>query len=198
MLSWQTPSEQFSPLGMGIVPPARNFALSPETAVTVGSAKVCATPSRSKACNCAIMAVPPLVQAAGQAALERDAAERDEVMGRFRKKVELLTAALRKVEGVRVLLPAGTFYVFPNVASICMRLGITSHGLAMFLLEGADDRCGVACLGGECFGSAGLGFCVSVARSRTNAWWKPWNSSPRRARARIGSRIISLRIRDIV
>jgi aspartate aminotransferase len=28
----------------------------------------------------------------------------------------------------------------------------------MFLLEGADDRRGVACLGGECFGPAGQGF----------------------------------------
>ena len=28
----------------------------------------------------------------------------------------------------------------------------------MYLLEGADDRLGVACLGGECFGEAGAGF----------------------------------------
>ena len=50
------------------------------------------------------------------------------------------------------------FYVFPNVAPVCNRLGITSHGLALYLLEGADDGFGVACLGGECFGSAGAGF----------------------------------------
>ena len=62
------------------------------------------------------------------------------------------------MEGVNVIMPAGTFYVFPNVAPICMRLGITSHGLAMFLLEAADDAKGVACLGGECFGPAGKGF----------------------------------------
>src|SRR5438876_6243745 len=55
-------------------------------------------------------------------------------------------------------MPAGTFYVFPEVSAICRRLGIRSHGLAMFLLEGADDRFGVACLGGECFGAAGQGF----------------------------------------
>jgi aspartate aminotransferase len=48
--------------------------------------------------------------------------------------------------------------VFPNVAPICNRLGITSHGLALYLLEGADDHFGVACLGGECFGQAGAGF----------------------------------------
>ena len=28
----------------------------------------------------------------------------------------------------------------------------------MYLLEGADDKFGIACLGGECFGKAGAGF----------------------------------------
>jgi aspartate aminotransferase len=112
----------------------------------------------AKMINTSLSCVPPLVQEAGRAALEQDGAERDEVMGRFRQKVELLAAALRQVEGVRVRLPAGTFYVFPDVSALCGRLGITSHGLAMFLLEAADDRLGVACLGGECFGPAGQGF----------------------------------------
>jgi aspartate aminotransferase len=111
-----------------------------------------------KMINTALSCVPPFVQLAGQAALEHDAAERDEVMQRFLQKVQLLVAELRKVDGVTVLMPAGTFYAFPNVSSICRRLGITSHGLAMYLLEGADDRFGVACLGGECFGPAGQGF----------------------------------------
>ncbi len=111
-----------------------------------------------KMINTSLSCVPPIVQLAGKAAIEHDAAERDEVMARFHKKVELLVAELKKVDGVKVLMPAGTFYVFPEVRPICERLQITSHGLAMFLLEGADDRRGVACLGGECFGSAGLGF----------------------------------------
>jgi len=102
--------------------------------------------------------VPPIVQLAGEAALKNDAAERDEVMQRFHKKVQLLVADLQKVPGVKVLMPAGTFYVFPDVSAICKRLGIASHGLAMYLLEGADDLKGVACLGGECFGPAGQGF----------------------------------------
>ncbi len=114
--------------------------------------------SIGKLINTSLSCVPPLVQLAGQAALEHDAAERDEVMQRFKKKVELLVAELKTVHGINVIMPAGTFYVFPNVAPICMRLGITSHGLAMFLLEAADDHRGVACLGGECFGHAGKGF----------------------------------------
>ncbi len=112
----------------------------------------------NKMINTSLSCVPPLVQAAGMAALEHDAAERDEVMARFRHKVELLVADLRGVPGVEVLAPAGTFYAFPNVSAICRRLGLRSHGLAMFLLEAADDRLGVACLGGECFGEAGQGF----------------------------------------
>jgi aspartate aminotransferase len=111
-----------------------------------------------KMINTSLSCVPPLVQLAGRAALEHDAAERDEVMGRFRRKVELLVEELRRVDGVKVFLPAGTFYVFPDVSAICQRLGIRSHGLAMYLLEAADDRLGVACLGGECFGAAGQGF----------------------------------------
>jgi aspartate aminotransferase len=76
----------------------------------------------------------------------------------FHQKVKLLVEELRRVKDVEVLMPAGTFYVFPDVSQICRHLGITSHGLAMFLLEGADDHFGVACLGGECFGPAGQGF----------------------------------------
>lgn len=111
-----------------------------------------------KMINTSLSCAPPFVQLAGKAALEHDTAERDAVMAKFHTKVKLLVDALRGVEGVTVLMPAGTFYVFPNVEPICRRLGITSHGLAMFLLEGADDKAGVACLGGECFGAAGQGF----------------------------------------
>jgi aspartate aminotransferase len=120
---------------------------SPRIAETIG-----------KMINTALSCVPPIVQLAGEAALKNDDHERDEVMQRFKKKVELLVSDLKTVPGVTVIMPAGTFYVFPNVAPICRELGITSHGLAMFLLEAADDAKGVACLGGECFGPAGQGF----------------------------------------
>ena len=101
---------------------------------------------------------PPFAQRAAQAALEHDAQTRDDYMGRFRSKVDRLCNGLERVEGFRVVRPAGTFYVFPDVRTVCNRLQITSHGLALYLLEGADDRLGVACLGGECFGDAGRGF----------------------------------------
>src|SRR5258708_31535490 len=112
----------------------------------------------AKMINTCLSCVPPIVQLAGAAALRQDRAERDRVMQLFREKVVLLTTGLNRIDGFRTLEPTATFYVFPNVAPVCNRLGITSHGLALYLLEGADDRFGVACLGGECFGEAGAGF----------------------------------------
>jgi aspartate aminotransferase len=111
-----------------------------------------------KLINTSASCSPPFVQWAARAALESDSSTRDEYMVRFRHKVERLTAGLKTIEGIQVVPPAGTFYVFPDVRAICNRLGITSHGLALYLLEGADDHFGVACLGGECFGAAGAGF----------------------------------------
>jgi aspartate aminotransferase len=112
----------------------------------------------AKLINTSLSCTPPLAQLAGVAALRGDDEESRRAMRLFREKVEILVGGLNRIEGVRCLDPGGTFYVFPSVAAICNRLGITSHGLAMYLLEGADDRLGVSCLGGECFGDAGHGF----------------------------------------
>jgi aspartate aminotransferase len=114
--------------------------------------------SIGKMINTTLSCTPPIVQLAGTAALKNDAAERAAVMEKFREKVVLLTEGLNRIEGIHSLPPTATFYVFPNVAPICNRLGVTSHGLALFMLQGADDKFGIACLGGECFGEAGAGF----------------------------------------
>ena len=111
-----------------------------------------------KLTNSALSCVPPFTQMAGVAAMREELGYRDAKMKEFQKKVELLVAGMNRIDGVSCAMPAGTFYVFPSVAAICNRLGITSHGLALYLLEGADDVRGVACLGGECFGDAGRGF----------------------------------------
>jgi aspartate aminotransferase len=111
-----------------------------------------------KLINTTASCTPPFAQWAAQAALEHDEPTRADYMGRFRRKVERLVTALAGIDGIQVVPPAGTFYVFPDVREVCNRLGLTSHGLALYLLQGADDRFGVACLGGECFGAAGAGF----------------------------------------
>jgi len=112
----------------------------------------------AKLVNTSLSCTPPMSQLAGIAALEHDEEESRQTMALFRRKVEILVKGLNRIDGVACLDPGGTFYVFPSVAAVCNRLGITSHGLAMYLLEAADDRLGVACLGGECFGEAGAGF----------------------------------------
>ncbi len=84
--------------------------------------------SISKMINTTLSCTPPLVQLAGKAALERDSAERDAVMAKFREKVVLLTNGLNQIPGFKTLDPTATFYVFPNVAPICNRLGIMSVG----------------------------------------------------------------------
>jgi aspartate aminotransferase len=111
-----------------------------------------------KMINTTLSCTPPIVQLAGTAALRRDRNERDEVMLKFREKVVLLTEGLNRIKGFTTLDPTATFYVFPNVAPVCNELGVTSHGLALYMLQGADDKFGIACLGGECFGQAGAGF----------------------------------------
>ena len=123
---------------------------------TVSSGEIADT--IGKIINTTLSCIPPLVQLAGIAALQRDAQERDRMMQKFREKVELLTNGLNQIDGFHALDPTATFYVFPNVAPVCNRLGITSHGLALYFLEGADEEFGIACLGGECFGDAGEGF----------------------------------------
>jgi aspartate aminotransferase len=120
---------------------------SPEVADVIG-----------KMINTTLSCTPPIVQLAGTAALKRDRKERDEAMLKFREKVVLLTEGLNRIDGFRTLDPTATFYVFPNVVPVCNRLGVTSHGLALYMLQGADDHLGIACLGGECFGQAGAGF----------------------------------------
>ena len=111
-----------------------------------------------KLINASLSCTPPIVQLAGIAAMAGDEEESRRTMHQFREKVEILVGGLNRIEGVKCLDPGGTFYVFPSMRPICNRLRITSHGLAMYLLEAADERLGVACLGGECFGKAGRGF----------------------------------------
>jgi aspartate aminotransferase len=112
----------------------------------------------TKLTNTCLSCVPPFTQIAGAAALRNDREERDKRLQVFGDRVAELADAIDKIDGIHCKRPAGTFYVFPSVAELCNELGITSHGLAMYLLEAADDARGVACLGGECFGDAGKGF----------------------------------------
>ncbi|MFP6753789.1 MAG: aminotransferase class I/II-fold pyridoxal phosphate-dependent enzyme [Pirellulaceae bacterium] len=134
------------------------YAVSSESTITMFA----------KLTNTTLSCVPPFVQRAGVAGLQQDCQERDSRMETFRHKVEYLATELNKLDGVRCLVPGGTFYVFPCVAELCNRLGITSHGLAMYLLEGADEQFGVACLGGNVLAMPARASCVLARQNRTN------------------------------
>ena len=111
-----------------------------------------------KLTNTTLSCVSPFTQLAGIAAMQQCRVERDAQMAEFGRKVIQLVDDLNAVDGFHCLVPGGSFYAFPSVATICNLNKITSQGLAMYFLEGADDHCGVACLGGESFGQAGAGF----------------------------------------
>ena len=102
---------------------------------------------------------PPLAQRAAQAALEHDAATRDDYMERFRRKVERLCDGLERDRRAsacsgpparstssRTSAPSATGWGSPRTAWRCT------------CSKGPTTRFGVACLGGECFGDAGRGF----------------------------------------
>ena len=108
--------------------------------------------------NTSFSCVSPFSQIASAAALREGNVERDQRMKIFKNRVTSFAEALHKIVGVDCLIPDGAFYVFPDVSDICGSFGITSHGLATYLLEGADPSIGVSCLGGEAFGEDGLGY----------------------------------------
>lgn len=108
--------------------------------------------------NTSFSCVSPFSQMGSVAALNEGSKERDERMQIFKDRVFTFAKLLDLIDGVECQAPDGAFYVFPNVKSICQRHSITSHGLATFVLEDADSDLGVACLGGESFGSDGFGF----------------------------------------
>jgi aspartate/methionine/tyrosine aminotransferase len=116
-----------------------------------------------------ISCVPPFIQEAGRVALEspESAPAVARMVAAFEERRNWVVAALNAIDGVRCQVPRGAFYVFPNVAGVCQRLGVLdahaalpaadqartspSRMLQEFLLEGQ----GVAVLDRNAFGRIG-------------------------------------------
>jgi aspartate/methionine/tyrosine aminotransferase len=114
--------------------------------------------------------VPPFIQEAGREALEnpvqRTATRK--MVEEFQERRDWIVPALNAIEGMRCPMPKGAFYVFPNVAGVCQRLGAfeaydalspeakgrtTPSGMVqMFILY----RYGVATMDRNSFGSIGV------------------------------------------
>lgn len=132
-----------------------------------------------------VSCVAPFIQAAGREAYENPESERTiaEMVQAFETRRDWVVPALNAIDGLRCQSPKGSFYVFPNVAGACQRLGIIdaydnmtpemrartspSGMLQMFLLY----RHGVATMDRPSFGqigSEGQHFLrVSIANSMT-------------------------------
>ena len=100
-------------------------------------------------------------QRAGIAALEGPQDAVTAMVAEFRRRRDAICKGLNEIPGFRCRVPAGAFYVFPNVTST----GMASKALADLLLYEA----GVASLDGGCFGSFGEGYLrFSYANSLEN------------------------------
>ncbi len=138
-------------LGWAVLPTAEEAALFKNLNINI--------------CSC----VPPFIQEAGREAYESEesAAAVAEMVAAFERRRDWVVPALNAIPGVRCQQPKGAFYVFPNVAGICERLGILnayqrlspasrertspSGMLQMFLLY----RYGVATMDRNSFGRIG-------------------------------------------
>jgi aspartate aminotransferase len=116
-----------------------------------------------------VSCVPPFVQEAGRVAYESPESPVSvaKMVRAFQERRDRVVPALNQIEGIACQMPKGAFYVFPNVAGACERLGILdawhelpeerratvspSTMLQMFLLY----RYGVATMDRNSFGSIG-------------------------------------------
>jgi aspartate aminotransferase len=100
-------------------------------------------------------------QRAGVEALEGPQDAVAAMVAEFKRRRDAIVKGLNSVPGFRCPIPAGAFYVFPNVEGT----GMDSKELADYLLYEA----GVACLDGQCFGTEGRGYLrFSYANSLEN------------------------------
>ncbi len=105
--------------------------------------------------------VPPFVQHAAISALDGSMDEPRAMVEEFRLRRNLVVDGLNSLPGVTCRLPAGAFYVFPNVVGV----PLPAEELARRLL----DEAGVAVLAGTAFGQVGKNnLRISYANSQEN------------------------------
>jgi len=92
-----------------------------------------------------------IVQKAGLAALSTSQQCVADMRAEYIRLRDRMVAGLRTIPGVKVNLPEGAFYVFPDVSEVAARAGITSSELTSRLLRQGH----VVGVPGEAFGLAG-------------------------------------------
>lgn len=73
-----------------------------------------------------VSCVPPFIQEAGRVAYESPETPPTvaRMVSAFEQRRDFVVEALNRIEGVSCQTPKGAFYVFPNVAGLCARLGV--------------------------------------------------------------------------
>lgn len=73
-----------------------------------------------------VSCVPPFVQEAGREAYEspETPAAVATMVAAFERRRDGVVPALNAIDGITCQLPKGAFYVFPNIAGVCERLGV--------------------------------------------------------------------------
>ena len=96
-----------------------------------------------------------IAQRAGLAALQGGRASADEMVAAYRRRRDLVLEAAKDIPGLKMAVPEGAFYVFPDVTAFFGRAtpdGTTindSADLALYLLNDAH----VASVAGDSFGA---------------------------------------------
>jgi aspartate aminotransferase len=70
--------------------------------------------------------VPPYNQEGAREALENPAVQKNvnEMVATFEKRRNWIYKALNEIDGISAQNPKGAFYIFPNIAGVCKKLGI--------------------------------------------------------------------------
>jgi aspartate/methionine/tyrosine aminotransferase len=71
--------------------------------------------------------VPPFLQEGARVALEHPESKAAvaHMMETFQHRRDVILKQLNKIEGIRCSTPGGAFYLFPNIAGVCEKLGAT-------------------------------------------------------------------------
>lgn len=102
-----------------------------------------------------------IAQKASIAALQADPAVLKEMIAAFKNRRDLVLGILKEIEGVKINVPEGAFYVFPDISSFFGKSDgkttiATAADLCMYLLSEAQ----VALVTGEAFGDAN---CIRIS-----------------------------------
>jgi aspartate aminotransferase len=107
-----------------------------------------------------------IAQRAALAAIEGQDGSREKMRDAFLRRRDLICGLLGDIEGLRVRIPQGAFYVMPDITSYLgksdgnVRIN-NSDDLALFLL----DKAQVAVVGGDAFGAPS---CIRISYANSD------------------------------